>query len=80
MPQEIETNNKKYFYYQKHIWCLGPCLRAHKINSVFVRTCCIVGLSAVCGPMVETCGLLLGRIKIKYQRLEEGEEKDISIV
>ena len=72
--------NDVFFICVKHIWCLGPCLRAHKINCAFIRNCCTVGLAAACGPIVETCGLLLGKIKVRYQKLPEGEDRDMFTV
>lgn len=65
----------------QHIWCMGPCLRTWKINCAFVRACCTVGLAGCCGPCAESCGLYFAKIKVRYQRLPDGEEdKDIMIV
>eukprot|EP00090_Calanus_glacialis_P027885 TRINITY_DN4437_c0_g1_i1.p1 TRINITY_DN4437_c0_g1~~TRINITY_DN4437_c0_g1_i1.p1 ORF type:complete len:163 (+),score=27.70 TRINITY_DN4437_c0_g1_i1:54-491(+) len=64
-----------------HIWCLGPCLRTWKINCSFFRACCTVCMAACCGPCAETCGLYFSKVKVRYQRLPDGEEeRDIMIV
>ena len=60
---------------------MGPCLRTWKINCAFVRACCTVGLAGCCGPCAESCGLYFAKIKVRYQRLPDGEEdKDIMVV
>merc|ERR1719336_776975 len=57
------------------------CLRTWKINCSFVRACCTVCMAAWCGPCAETCGLYFSKVKVRYQRLPDGEEeKDIMIV
>ena len=58
---------------------MGPCLRSLKISAVFIRTCYTVGLGAVCGPIAETYGLLLSKIKIRFQKIDEKEDKDIFV-
>ena len=58
------------------MWCLGPFLRSYKINGAFIHACCTIGLTSYCAPVMETCGLLLGKIKVKYQRLPDGKEKE----
>ncbi|XP_023333696.1 caveolin-1 [Eurytemora carolleeae] len=64
-----------------HIWCLAPCLRTWKINCSFTRACCTVFCAACCGPCSETCGLYFSKVKVRYQRLPDGDdEKDIMIV
>ena len=65
----------------QHIWCMGPCLRTLKINCAFFRTCTTVCLAGTCGPCAEACGLYFAKIKVRYQRLPDGEEeKDIMVV
>ena len=68
--------NKILFPYLQHVWCLGPFLRSYKINGAFIHACCTIGLTSYCAPVMETCGLLLGKIKVKYQRLPDGKEKE----
>jgi hypothetical protein len=64
----------------QHIWCMGPCLRTWKINCAFFRNCCTVCMVATCGPCAETCGLYFSKVKVRYQRLPDGDEdKDIMI-
>ena len=47
----------------------------------FVRACCQVGLAGTCGPCAEACGLYFAKIKVRYQRLPDGEEdRDIMVV
>ena len=67
---------KAPFPYLQHVWCLGPFLRSYKINGAFIHACCTIGLTSYCAPVMETCGLLLGKIKVKYQRLPDGKEKE----
>jgi hypothetical protein len=42
----------------------------------------MVGTIACCGPCAETCGLYFSKVKVRYQRLPDGDhdEKDIMIV
>ena len=67
---------KDIFPCLQHVWCLGPFLRSYKINGAFIHACCTIGLTSYCAPVMETCGLLLGKIKVKYQRLPDGKEKE----
>ena len=59
-----------------HIWCFMPTLRIVKINCALFRMINQVMLAGCCGPMYEMYGLLFSKIKIKYQKVPDGDEKD----
>jgi len=64
----------------QHIWCFVPTLRACKINCAFVRVLMQVCLAGCCGPWAEACGLYFAKIKVRYQRVPDGDDKDILVV
>ncbi|CAG0901024.1 unnamed protein product [Darwinula stevensoni] len=60
-----------------HIWCVSACVRSCKINCAVVRNCCEIFCHACISPCYEACGMCLSRVKVKYQKLPDGEaEKD----
>ena len=58
------------------MWCLGPLVRFLKIELGALKMVLQMCLSALCAPMFEMCGLCFSKVKVKYQRLKDGEEKD----
>lgn len=60
----------------QYIWCLGPWLKAFRINCMFLRSCLSISLASVCGPCAETCGLYFSKMKVRYQKIPNGGDDD----
>lgn len=54
------------------VWCVGPCFRSWKINCATIKKFWEACLIAVCGPIVEICGLVFSKAYVRYQRVPDG--------
>merc|ERR1712130_647340 len=55
-----------------HIWAYGPCLRSLKINYAFFRKVNQIMMASCCAPCVETCGLVLSKIRVRQHKMHDG--------
>ncbi|XP_018006636.1 caveolin-3 isoform X3 [Hyalella azteca] len=58
------------------VWCVGPCYRLFKINMATVRRFWETCLMATWSPLIMVMGLIFSNIKIRNQRLNDGEDKE----
>ena len=49
----------------EQIWCATPAYRCFSIYAIYVQKCVGTYLSCYLGPLCETCGLCLSRIRIE---------------
>merc|ERR1711971_1152439 len=50
----------------------GPCLRSLKINYAFFRKVNQIMMASCCAPCVETCGLVLSKIRVRQHKMHDG--------
>ncbi|CAL4111148.1 unnamed protein product [Meganyctiphanes norvegica] len=61
----------------QQVWCIGPCLRQWKINWATYKRFYEAVTLACCAPLVEVCALLCSRAKVRYQKLPDGDGRDM---
>ncbi|WAR26858.1 CAV1-like protein [Mya arenaria] len=47
-----------------HVWFVTPCMKLCEINCVPWRKCFFICIDCCLGPLCESCGLMLSKIKI----------------
>ncbi|KAF2360303.1 Caveolin [Trinorchestia longiramus] len=58
------------------VWCVGPCYRHFKITMATYRNFWVTFLMAVMSPLFAVCGILFNNIKVRYQKLDDGVDKE----
>ncbi|KAA0198419.1 hypothetical protein HAZT_HAZT010070 [Hyalella azteca] len=79
LPEADTDNAADYFnvyYLHWQVWCVGPCYRLFKINMATVRRFWETCLMATWSPLIMVMGLIFSNIKIRNQRLNDGEDKE----
>ncbi|XP_019880899.2 caveolin-3-like [Aethina tumida] len=59
----------------KHIWCLNPCLRIWKITCASTRNFVAACAQAIVVPCTESFGYFWSQIRVKLQKLPDGNDR-----
>jgi len=61
----------------KQIWCANPINRFLHVGFSSVRTFLEILSNAIFGPIIETIGLCLSKLKIRHQRIYDAKDESL---